>query len=107
MVNNLGEALSSEYCFIKCGAMWCGSCKQMDKIIKDNHLDTFMDEQKIDYFYVDADNEDNEVFLDTYNIKCLPTILLFQKGKLFKLLKGIQTPDVIKKEISLLKTKAI
>ncbi len=99
ILNDLKDVYNSSKCVVKCGAIWCGSCKEQDKIIKENHLDTYMEENNIDYFYLDADEDTNESFIDAYDIKCLPTIVLFKNGEMLKVLKGIQLPTKLKEEM--------
>lgn len=92
MVNlsELKEVFDSKYCMVKCGAVWCSSCKQQDLIIKNEHIDSLLEELNIDYFYLDADADEHGNFLDIHNIKGLPAILLFKNGECVKSLKGLQ-----------------
>lgn len=98
ILNNLSDVLNSEKCIIKCGADWCSPCHQQDDIIKNNHLDDYMKNNKIDYYYMNVDNGDDN-FMELYEIKCIPVLLFFKKGKLTKKLISLQSYDVLKKEI--------
>ena len=89
-LSELKEVFESKYCMVKCGAIWCSSCKQQDLIIKNEHIDSLLEELNIDYFYLDADNDLNGNFLDIHEIKGLPAILLFKNGECVKILKGLQ-----------------
>ena len=72
---------------IDCYATWCNPCKMLAPIIEElsNTL------KNVDFFKVDVD-ANNEV-VQRYNIMSIPTILLFNNGKLIKSTTGFKTKE--------------
>ena len=72
---------------VDCYATWCNPCKMLAPIIEElsNTL------KNVDFFKVDVD-ANNEV-VQRYNIMSIPTILLFNNGKLIKSTTGFKTKE--------------
>ena len=66
-------------------AAWCGPCKSLSKTFE-NNKSTF---KKINRFKVDLD--EHQELAKKYNIKSVPTIVLFKDGKEHKRLIGNRT----------------
>lgn len=64
-------------------ALWCGPCRALTPILE-NLSKEF--EGKIKFGKVNTD--ENEEISSNYNISALPTILLFNKGKVIKKMVG-------------------
>jgi len=75
-------------------ATWCGPCKTMPPVLSKIKADY----KNIKILKVDVDN--NETLSRLYNIRAIPTILLFKKGKLVWNHTGAIGYDKLKLEIS-------
>lgn len=52
---------------LKFYAEWCGPCKLLTKILKENN---------IEHTAIDIDTEDGAIAADEYNIKSVPTLIM-------------------------------
>lgn len=67
--------------FLKFGADWCGQCKTLELQLED--VDTQM--PTIAFGTVDCDDADSQLLLHDYDIRNLPTCILFDAdGKIIK-----------------------
>lgn len=99
MIKNIQEVKNSKKCLVKCGAQWCSSCHQQDKLFEEHFILEMLNKQGIDYFYADADDDANSDFYETYKIQSLPTILFFKDGNLKEILKGYTGITKLKESI--------
>jgi len=76
-------------------APWCGPCKMLLPIIEDLEKDYKGKDIKI--FKVNID--ENPQIATKFHIMSIPTILIFEKGKVKKQLVGLQTKEALKKVI--------
>lgn len=67
-------------------APWCGPCRMISPII-DGLAETLGDKAVIGKVNVD----DNQPIALEYNIRSLPTILIFKGGKIVKTMNGIRS----------------
>ena len=75
---------------VDCYATWCGPCKMLSPII-----DELANELKTCTFYkIDIDKSSEIV--NKYNIMSIPTLLLFEDGKLSKQTIGFKNKDELK-----------
>lgn len=69
-------------------APWCGPCKGIMPI-----LEQISDEFKEDVVLSKVNIEDDDYFSETYNIKSVPTVLIFKGGELQQKIVGPKTKD--------------
>lgn len=79
---------------VDCFAPWCGPCKMISPII--DELSTEMDNVK---FYKLNVDESNSV-VSKYDIMSIPTILIFDGGKLKETIIGFKPKDELKEIIN-------
>jgi len=75
-------------------AAWCGPCKALTKTFESNKREF----KKIKRFKVDLD--EHQELAKKYNIKSVPTIILFKNGKEYKRLTGTRTLEELVEFIS-------
>jgi thioredoxin 1 len=69
-------------------APWCGPCKGIMPI-----LEQISDEFKENVVLSKVNIEDDDYFSETYNIKSVPTVLIFKGGELQQKIVGPKTKD--------------
>ena len=72
---------------VDCYATWCGPCKMLSPII-----DAVAEEMK-DYKFYKLDVDENEDFDKEFGIMAMPTLLVFEDGKLVKRQTGFLSKD--------------
>lgn len=77
-------------------APWCRSCLSLEDILEDIS-DDYYGQLKIYKINV----EDETSISDTYDVMTLPTLILFEKGKVIKELNGLQSDKEIRKWLDL------
>lgn len=78
-------------------ADWCGPCKQYDKVLSS------LGEKDLNGTILKVINADDETYDDVigdYNIKSLPTTLIFKDGKVANRFSGYRTFDEVKNLIN-------
>lgn len=92
MVNEIkevefNEKIKSGKVLVDCFATWCGPCRMLAPI-----LDEIANENKEYKFYkLDVDNAGS--ISKTYGIMSIPTLLIFEDGKLKDKLTGFKTKE--------------
>ena len=76
---------------VDCYAIWCGPCKMLAPIIEE--LSTEIDS----YSFYKLDIDKNEDIARKYGIMSIPTLLLFEDGKLKDKLIGFRTKEELEK----------
>lgn len=76
-------------------APWCGPCKMLAPIIEELRKECKKKEIKI--FKVNID--ENPKIATKFHIMSIPTILIFEKGKIKQQMIGFQTKEELKKII--------
>ncbi len=74
---------------VDCFATWCGPCKMLSPI-----LDELAKENKDIKFYK-LDVDENPITSEEYQIMTIPTILIFNDGKLISQTSGFMTKDMV------------
>ena len=72
---------------VDCYATWCGPCKMLSPIIDE------VSEEMKDYKFYKLDVDENEEFDKEYGIMAMPTLLIFEDGKLKKRQTGFLSKD--------------
>ena len=83
-----------ESCVIDFYAEWCGPCRMLTPI-----LESISSEIKTKKFY-SIDIDQNVFIAEKYNIKTIPTILVFEKGEIIKRIIGFKHRDDLTKELT-------
>ena len=74
---------------VDCFATWCGPCKMLSPI-----LDELAKEVKeLKFYKLDVDENPNTS--EEYQIMTIPTILIFEDGKLISQTSGFMTKDMV------------
>lgn len=76
-------------------AEWCQPCKIQDPIIEELK-EKFGD--KIEFKKIDVDNGGE--FVDKYNIRAIPTLIIEKDGKIFEKYVGVTNLYVLEKKIN-------
>ena len=80
-----------EKVLVDCYAVWCGPCKMLSPII-----DEIAEKNSIYKFYkLDIDNAQS--IANRYGIMSIPTLLLFENGKLKDTLIGFRSKEELEK----------
>lgn len=76
-------------------ATWCGPCKMMHPILDSLHEKVG---EKARIIKIDIDK--NEQLSAVYNVRSVPTLMIFQNGELKWRASGVQQEDVLEAELS-------
>ena len=92
MVNELiekefNEKIKEGKVLVDCYATWCGPCKMLSPII-----DEVSNEVK-NYTFYKLDVDENENIAEEYGIMSIPTLLIFEDGKLKEKTVGFKTKE--------------
>lgn len=72
-------------------ATWCGPCKMMHPILEELH-GKVCDSARI----IKIDIDKNEQLAAIYNVRSVPTLMVFKNGKLEWRASGVQSADALK-----------
>lgn len=85
-----------KYVLLQFWASWCGPCTMLKPVIEDLSKDS--DLESISFQRVDIDA--NQKLTAQYEVYSVPSILLFEDGKLIQKLVGYKPKEVLKVEIA-------
>lgn len=79
-------------------AVWCGPCRRQGPVVEEiaNEIG-----KKIKIGKLDVDN--NKVTSNTFNVRNIPTLIIFKDGKEVKRLVGLQDKQTLLNELNALK----
>ena len=81
------EAIKNNKVLVDCYAPWCGPCKMISPII-----DSISDEiSNINFYKLNIDNAGD--IAEEYGIMSIPTLLIFENGKLANKVIGFQSKE--------------
>ena len=83
---DLKPFLENDLSLIDVKAEWCGPCKQLSPIIDEISSETY---GKVSVGVVDAD--ENVGFCKDYNVRNIPTLLIFKRGELVERTTGLKS----------------
>jgi len=76
-------------------ALWCGPCKMQDPILKTVHQKLG---EKVTFLKVDIDK--NPEASSLYQIRSVPTLLLFKNGEILWRHSGVVSPQVLEQVLN-------
>ncbi|MBR6113462.1 MAG: thioredoxin [Bacilli bacterium] len=89
--NNFNEVIKEGKVLVDCYANWCGPCKMLAPIVEElaSEIDSYT------FYKLDVDK--NEEVAREYGIMSIPTLLLFEDGKLKDKLIGFKNKEELEK----------
>lgn len=82
------EIQQSHFVLVDCWAPWCPPCKMIAPILEELN-------QEYGLKIVKVNADENEDFINEYEVLGLPTLLLFQDNQLVKRITGFQPKSVL------------
>lgn len=82
------EIQDSHFVLIDCWAPWCPPCKMIAPILEELN-------QEYELKIVKVNADENEDFIEQYEVLGLPTILLFQDNQIAQRITGFQPKAVL------------
>lgn len=76
-------------------ATWCGPCKMMHPVLEELH-EKIGDKVRI----IKIDIDKNEQLAASYNVRSVPTLMLFKNGKMEWRAAGVQSVDTLEQVIN-------
>lgn len=75
-------------------ATWCGPCQMMHPILEEVHKDV---DDKARIIKIDIDK--NQELSSVYNVRSVPTLMIFQNGEMKWRASGVQSAQVLETEL--------
>ena len=87
------EEISKGKVLVKFTAGWCGPCRQLAPILEETS------EEVKDVKFTELDVDKNGNIAQEYEIRGIPTLILFQDGKEIKRIVGVKSKEELKEEL--------
>lgn len=91
--SNFKEEISKGKVLVKYGADWCAPCKQLDPILEE----TSEEVEDTKFYKLDVDK--NGDIAQQYEIRGIPTLILFNNGNEVKRITGVTSKENLKEQI--------
>ncbi|MGC3977832.1 MAG: thioredoxin [Paludibacteraceae bacterium] len=91
---NFTHQLKGKTMLVDFWADWCMPCKMMAPILNDLAADL-----SENHFVAKLDVDKNQSTAQKYNVRSIPTLILFENGKEINRFVGVKTKDFLKKEM--------
>ncbi len=75
---------------VDCYAEWCGPCKMLSPIVDE------LSEELTDVKFFKLNVDDNQELAQEYQIMSIPTLLIYEEGKLVNTSVGLKSKDELK-----------
>ena len=89
--NNFKEKVASGNVLVDLYAPWCGPCRMLGPVIE--KLST----EVTNYKFYKLNVDDNAIIAQEYGVMSIPTLLIFNDGKLKDTVVGLRSMDELKK----------
>ena len=77
-------------------APWCGPCVAVSAVLEELAKEL---KDKIKIFKVDVGDSKNQKLASQYAVQSIPNLKIFKNGKIVKEFVGLQSKEVLKKEL--------
>ena len=88
--NNFDDVTKEGKVFVDCFATWCGPCKMLSPVIDE------LQEEIKDYKFYKLDVDESQNIAARYGIMSIPTMLIFEDGKLINTIVGLRSKNELK-----------
>ena len=85
--NEFNEVIKEGKVLVDCFATWCGPCQMLSPVIEE-----LANEVK-EYSFYKLDVDQNPDIASTYGVMSIPTLLIFEDGKLRETSVGLKSKD--------------
>lgn len=96
--NDFDKTIKKGITLVDFWAVWCGPCRRQGPIVEEIANEVG---KKIKIGKLDVDN--NKVTSNTFNVRNIPTLIIFKDGKEVKRLVGLQDKQTLLNEINAIK----
>ena len=96
--NDFDKTVKKGITMVDFWAVWCGPCRRQGPIVEEIANEVG---KKIKIGKLDVDN--NKVTSNTFNVRNIPTLIIFKDGKEVKRLVGLQDKQTLLNELNAIK----
>lgn len=87
------EVIKTGKVLVDCFANWCGPCKMLSPVIDE------LSNEKKDYSFYKLDVDKSSDVVMKYNVMSIPTLLVFNDGKLVNTIVGLRSKSELENEL--------